>query len=274
MDRTEIGVKTPTWAKAAKVGFWISVSLAMVATAMSVVLFNIAESRYRREQSVRMDPTGAARFEPLNARLEPPVDGRRRIVLFGDSRIEGWNPPLNAENIEVVNRGWWGETTGQAVLRLDRDVIRLQPAMVVIEYGINDLKGIGLFPEQEAEIVDTCLRNLEATVNRLREQKINVVLLTVFPVGPIPLLRRPIWSNRILGAVERVNREMHTLAGPGVDIVDCDPVLGENGRMKSAFAADEFHLTPMAYDALNVFLQPRLSVVASPTKLLKRDTGD
>lgn len=263
MDQTEISGNEAKGASLAKVVLVASVSLALISTVLSVVLFIYAQSRYRREQSVRMDPTGAARFVPLNAKLEPPVPGRRRIVLFGDSRIEGWNPPPRVENVEFVNRGWWGETTGQAVLRLDRDVIQLRPTAVVIQYGINDLKGIGLFPEQEDAIIEQCLRNLKSMVARLRDRKVEVVLLTIFPVGPVRLIRRPIWSDRILGAVARINRELAALAGPGVVVIDCDPALAAGGRMRGPLAADEFHLTPRGYQVLNEFLEPRLAALLS-----------
>ena len=89
-------------------------------------------------------------------------------MLFGDSRIEAWDSPPPVEGVEFVNRGWGNEATGQAVLRLERDVIALRPATVVIQYGINDLKGIGLFPGRDEEIVLGCRRNLESMVARLR----------------------------------------------------------------------------------------------------------
>jgi hypothetical protein len=101
-------------------------------------------------------------------------------------------------------------------------------------------------------------------VRELRERRIGVVLLTIFPVGPIPLARRLIWSDRILGAVARLNRDMLSLAGPGVDVVDCDATLAENGRMKRAFAVDEFHLTTSAYDALNRLVERRLAATQLP----------
>jgi lysophospholipase L1-like esterase len=239
-----------------------AILVALASLALNVALFAYARARYRQEQDIRLDPTGAGRFGPKNDELSALVPGKRRVVLFGDSRIEGWVPPLSAEGVEVVNRGWWGETTGQAILRLDRDVIQLRPSTVVIEFGINDLKGIGLLPDREAEIVETCRRNLESIVGRLREKGIGVILLTIFPVGPVPLIRRPIWSDRTIVAVDRINREVRSLAGPGVEVVDCDGVLAEGGRMKAPFAADEFHLTPAAYEALDRLIKPRLA--ASP----------
>jgi lysophospholipase L1-like esterase len=234
--------------------------------ALNLVLFRYALSRYRSEQRVRMDPTGAAMYVRPNADLPPPDPGKPRVVLFGDSRIFLWLPGLRLEGCEVVNRGWSGETTSQGLLRLDRDVIALRPRMVLIQEGINDLKGIGLFPGEEDAISDMCERNMEEIVTRLRDRGVEVVLLPIFPVGPVPLTRRPIWSDRIHDAVARVNQRLAGLTGPHVTMIDCDPLLAEGGRMRPPFALDEFHLTAPAYRALDDFLEPRLSALLSVPK--------
>ncbi len=183
-------------------------------------------------------------------------------MLFGDSRIFLWSPVLDLGGWEIVNRGWSGETTRQGLLRLDRDVIALKPQMVLIQEGINDLKGIGLFPEQADEITEQCAQNLEEMVARIRAVEIQVVVLPIFPVGPVRLHRWPIWSDRIDGAVVKVNRRLATLAGPHVVLIDCEPVLAEGGRIRPSFAADELHLTSLAYKALDDLLVPQLLAIS------------
>lgn len=239
----------------------VVVLVAAASTVLSLVLYLYVLGLYRSEQLLRMDPTGAAHFVPENTALPTPNAGQARLVLFGDSRLAMWSPLPSVDGCDVVNRAWSGETTAQALLRLDRDVIALRPRTVVIQYGINDLKGIGLFPEQEDAIIEQCLRNLKSMVARLRDRKVEVVLLTIFPVGPVRLIRRPIWSDRVLGAVARINRELAALAGPGVVVIDCDPALAAGGRMRGPLAADEFHLTLRGYQVLNEFLEPRLAAL-------------
>ena len=233
---------------------------------LNLVLFRLALSRYKSEQRVRMDPTGAALYVRPNADLPPPEEGKPRVVLFGDSRISLWSPGIRLDRCEIVNRGWSGETTSQGLLRLDRDVIALRPRMVLIQEGINDLKGIGLFTREEDAIVDQCAQNLEEIVTRLRDRGVEIVLLPIFPVGPVPLTRLPIWSDRIFDAVARVNKRLARLAGLHVTLIDCEPLLAEGGRMRPPFALDEFHLTSSAYRALDDFLEPRVSPLVSILK--------
>jgi lysophospholipase L1-like esterase len=241
-------------------------ALACVPAVLCVVLYRYTVRRYRDEQRVRMDPTGSTRFVPRNAELAPDSGDEIRIVLFGDSRISMWFPALEVQGAQIVNQGWSGETTAQAMLRLDRDVIALRPQIVVIEYGMNDLKGIGLFPEHESEITEACSGNLKWMVERLRARQITVVLLTVFPVGTVSLMRRPIWSDRTLVAIARTNRALLDLASPGVLVIDCDPALAERGRMRTRYALDDFHLTPHAYQALNKLLEPQICELVRTVK--------
>jgi lysophospholipase L1-like esterase len=236
----------------------ISVLSVSVSSVLCMVLYRYTVRRYQIEQQVRMDPTGSALFIPKNAKLLATKSGQSRVVLFGDSRIAMWSPPLQVDGAQIVNRGWGGETTGQALLRLDRDVIGLRPRIALIEFGMNDLKAIGLFPEREEAIIEDCIRNLKSIVKQLRDEDITVVLLTVFPNGPVSLMRRPIWSDRIPSAIARVNRSLLELASQCVVVIDCDPTLANDGRMRLPYALDVFHLTSRGYRELNALLEPRL----------------
>ncbi len=253
---------------------WVLVALLVGALAGMVVacvgLLGVARGRYRQELLVRLDPTSASKFVAANEKLGPRLPGQRRVVLFGDSRVEMWGPPLVVDGAEVVNRGSSGETTAQGLLRVDRDVVALQPDVVVLQYGINDLKAIGVLPEREREVVEGCALRLEAIIRRIRREcGATVVVLTVYPVGELPITRRMVWSDRTLAAVEEVNKRLRTLEGDGVVVVDCDPILGREGRMKADYALDDLHLLPAGYGALNELLLPAVRL-----ELEKRSTRE
>jgi lysophospholipase L1-like esterase len=81
-------------------------------------------------------------------------DNGKVIVCFGDSITNGggsWESPswvlhlerLIAEDmgpgeITVINSGIGGHTTVNALERIERDVFRYQPDVVLVEFGIND----------------------------------------------------------------------------------------------------------------------------------------
>lgn len=230
----------------------------LVSVGANVFLFDELIDQYRSEQQLRLDPTSAARFEPANRQLAPLAEGEGRVVLFGDSRIQQWSSFPKPKGCQVVNRGRGDETTAQGLLRMDRDVLALAPDLVVIQFGINDLKGIGVLPGKAKWIEQRCLANLCFMVETLRDARIDVLLLTIFPVGRPSPSRYPVWSDQTIDAVDRVNRELLKLAGPGVTVLDCDPLLRGDRRIHPEFAIDHLHLNQVGYDELNLVILSHL----------------
>ena len=156
------------------------------------------------------------------------------MVFAGDSDVEHWDPLPEVAGCQIVARGLGGDRTGDLLLRLQRDVIDLKPAVAVVTIGGNDLEDIAVLPDRADTLVAVCQRNLRTIVDRLRDKRIQVILLTILPYGDVDALDAVVWSNATYGAVERVNAMIRTLAGPGVTVVDCDPVLAlPNGHAEA-----------------------------------------
>ncbi|MBV8436802.1 MAG: SGNH/GDSL hydrolase family protein [Silvibacterium sp.] len=82
-----------------------------------------------------------ARHREANGALGAPKAGERRVVFFGDSITDGWHLDQYFPGKGYINRGISGQTTSQMLLRFHQDVINLQPAIVVILAGTNDIAG-------------------------------------------------------------------------------------------------------------------------------------
>jgi len=235
--------------------------LVLAALVVSVLLNIVLSAKYFRSyrmlQSVCLDPMvfGVSQVEQA-----PPDDcrGEPLVVMLGDSRIAQWSPLPIVGGCRIVNRGVGGQTTALTLLRLQRDVLSVRPCAVVIQIGVNDLKLTGLFPERRQVIVDSCQRNIQELVNRMTREGIQVMLLTIFPPGPAGLLRRSIGWGDVSACVEETNRQLLELAGPCVSVLDCDPILKQDGHLRREYAKDTLHLTPSAYEALNRGLVPVL----------------
>jgi len=67
----------------------------------------------------------------------------RSIVFMGNSITEGWSvlSPDFFAGKPYINRGIGGQTTPQMLIRFRQDVIDLNPSIVVILAGINDIAG-------------------------------------------------------------------------------------------------------------------------------------
>ncbi len=83
------------------------------------------------------------RFREQNKNLGLPAKGEQRVVFMGNSITEGWpnKDPEYFDNPSYINRGIGGQTTPQMLLRFRADVIDLQPKLVIILAGTNDIAG-------------------------------------------------------------------------------------------------------------------------------------
>ncbi len=118
------------------------------------------------------------RFREQNKSLGLPAEGEQRIVFMGNSIIEGW-PNYDPEyfaNPSYINRGIGGQTTPQMLLRFSADVIDLNPKVVLILAGTNDIAG-NTGPMTLEEIRDNIISMSELA----KQNNIEVIISSVLP---------------------------------------------------------------------------------------------
>jgi lysophospholipase L1-like esterase len=153
---------------------------------ISISAFSNAQSTDSQKHWANME-----KYAADNVRIGLPLKGQKRIVFMGNSITEGWkieDPAFFSTNT-YVNRGISGQTTPQMLLRFRADVIRLQPAAVVILAGINDIaENTG--PIRLEQVMD----NIKSMAELARTHKIKVILCSVLPANKFP------WRQEILPA--------------------------------------------------------------------------
>ena len=131
------------------------------------------------QEQLRNDWPWLARFKEDDLKLPAPAPGENRVVFMGDSITEGWHfdkPEGSFPGKPYINRGISGQTSPQMVLRFRQDVIELQPKVVVILAGTNDIAGnTGPMTLEQTEDNLASMADL-ATTNHIR-----VVLCSVLP---------------------------------------------------------------------------------------------
>lgn len=232
------------WLLAACLGTLLILSLAA-----NSYLFSLANTYYKSLNAVRLNPLG------LNYYPEKSISsatGQTTAVFFGDSRAAQWPVPAGIANIHFLNRGIGAQTSAQISGRLPVHLRPLQPNIVIVQMGINDIKTIPLFPDQKEEIIQNCQANLQAVVSQSQAMGATVIVTTIFPTGSYPPERRLYWSDEINTAVTEINTFIHSLAAEDVLILDAWAYLrDEDGRLHTAYAADELHLNQAGYALLN-----------------------
>ena len=131
-----------------------------------------------QDDRLRDDWPSLARYREANARLGPPRAGERRVVFYGNSITDGWARYFDTmfPDKPYVGRGISGQTTPQMLVRFRQDVVALEPAVVVILAGTNDIAG-NTGPSTQAMIED----NLISMVELAKTNGIRVVLSSVLP---------------------------------------------------------------------------------------------
>lgn len=207
-----------------------------------------SEIRDRELGLLRLDPLGLQAFPESH----PTRSARRLVVLFGDSRAAEWTAPGADSEIEYINRGIPAQTSAQVFGRYAAHVAPIQPDIVVVQVGINDLKAIAHFPSAYDQIVAQCEANIDAIVRAARAGHATVVLTTIIPVGEIPLDQRLAWSPAVDRAILQVNAHIRALEGEQVLVLDTAPLLTDSaGVLRAEYQRDYLHLNARGYAVLN-----------------------
>jgi lysophospholipase L1-like esterase len=192
-----------------------------------------------------------ARYRDANTKVEPPAKNERRVVFMGDSITDMWTQPSYGgffPGKPYIDRGISGQTTPQMLIRFRPDVIALQPKVVVILAGTNDLAG-NTGPESLSTIED----NLASMAELARAHGIRVVLASVTPVSDYGHNRegRPLvmTDHRPPDKILELNTWMKQIASEkGYTYLDYfSATVDEKGFLKNELSEDGLHPNAKGY---------------------------
>jgi lysophospholipase L1-like esterase len=184
-----------------------------------------------------------ARYRDADEKLGPPAPGENRVVFMGDSITEGWHfskPGGDFAGKPYINRGISGQTSPQMLVRFRQDVIDLQPKVVVILAGTNDIAGnTGPMTIEQTEA------NLESMADLATANHIKVVLCSVLPAYDFP------WQPGLEPApkIDRLNAWMRDYAAQkGYVYVDYHSAMkDQRDGLPANLSKDGVHPTPAGY---------------------------
>jgi len=135
------------------------------------------------ETSFAQDWANLSRYRDENEQLVAPADDEKRIVFMGNSITDSWSDtsPDFFEGRSFINRGISGQTTPQMLIRFRQDVIDLEPSVVLILAGTNDIAG-NTGPSTPEMILD----NLISMTELAKAAGIRVILCSVLPAFDFP----------------------------------------------------------------------------------------
>lgn len=142
--------------------------------------------RLREAQLRTADRDNLARYAEANQKLPQP-GAKPRVVFLGDSITEGWRLNEFFPDHDYVNRGISGQITGEMLGRFKADVVDLNPKVVVILAGVNDLaRGVNIL----------AIENNHMMMADIAEKHgIKAVFASVLPVSDHHKDQNPAWER-------------------------------------------------------------------------------
>jgi len=121
------------------------------------------------------DPNNLTRYTDDDSRIGPAKAEKPRVVFLGDSITDAWRLNEYFPDRDFINRGISGQITSQMLGRMRSDVIGLQPNVILILGGTNDLaRSISLNAIED---------NLTMIADLAEYHKIKVIFASVLPVS-------------------------------------------------------------------------------------------
>ena len=177
---------------------------------------------------------------------------RNALVFLGDSITQGWGDDLGGSfrGVRIANRGISGDTTRGVLIRLQEDVLDLQPSGLVLLIGTNDL-------EEQAD-PQTVADNLKLILGaaRAHSAQMPIVLCQVFPSSadrkrPADNIRK---LNQLYAAAVKGDKQ--------VTLVDTWKLFADaNGNAKESEFPDLLHPNGIGYAKWATALRPILATL-------------
>lgn len=212
-----------------------------------------------------------ARYQKANADLKTPTPGENRVVFFGDSITDIWHLDESFPGKPYVNRGIGGQTTSQMLVRFRQDVIDLQPRVVVMLAGTNDIAGnTGPISNEDIEA------NFASLAELARVHNIRVVFSSILPVNNYTPKSQDFFAQRPMTRILALNDWLKGYcAGSGLVYLNYfSALVDDKGLLKADLADDGLHpnkagfaiMAPLAESAIQQALAPKRHLSHRPRK--------
>lgn len=191
------------------------------------------------------------KYRAANAALNTPAPEEQRVVFMGNSITESWaadTAGIIYQNPQYIGRGISGQTTPQMLIRFRPDVIALQPKVVVILAGINDIAH-----NTGPMTVEETAGNIFSMAELAHANGIKVVLCSTLPAYDFP------WRPGMAPAqkVVRLNDLLraYALAHGHVYVDYFSAMADERPGLPAKYSYDEVHPTPLGYRTMEPLVE-------------------
>jgi lysophospholipase L1-like esterase len=234
--------------------FLLLLAAPLAAQTSSPTACDDVKAQLTRAETRLRDWPALSRYHDDNAKVTPRGKNEKRVVFMGDSITDGWDSPDNGgffPGQPYINRGISGQTTSQMLIRFRPDVIELNPLVVVILAGTNDIAG-----NTGPATLEAIENNLMSMVELARAKGIRVVLSSLLPVSDYEVRDgKPInqTTRRPPEKIKALNDWMRQYAAQNhLTYLDYySAMVDEKGFLKDELSNDGLHPNKKGYEVMN-----------------------
>ena len=203
----------------------------------------VAEGEIKSWEQKKVDYAFLSKYKDANKKVAPPKPDENRVVFLGNSITEAWvkedSSFFTLNN--YIGRGISAQTSVQLLLRFRQDVLSLQPKVVLINIGTNDIaENTGPYDQ------DYTFGNIQSMVEIAKANGIKVILSAVLPATKFEWRRST--GNRSAMIVDLNKRLKEYADANKIPYVDYHSALkNDQNGMNPDIAADGVHPSVKAY---------------------------
>jgi lysophospholipase L1-like esterase len=207
------------------------------------------------DERLRKDWAFLKRYSEENKNLPAVAPGEKRVVFMGNSITEFWKTidgEFFTKNKSYIDRGISAQTTPQMLVRFRDDVINLNPSVVVILAGTNDIAG-----NTGPTTLESIFGNIVSMVELAKSNNIKVVLCSVLPVYEYS------WSPGLEPAekIMKLNAMLQSYSKKNKNVyVDFHSALADERKgMKAEYSPDGVHPNLTGYKVMDDLVEKAIS---------------
>lgn len=169
----------------------------------------------------------------------------KQIVFFGDSQIALWPMQSSFGVLPIKNRGLSGDMATECINRFQEEVINLNPDLIAILIGTNDLNN--------NISVTNIINNIQKLIVEAQKTKAEIIICSLLPVNSkIANAGRPVSS------ILEINKLLFEICKKkGLEFVNFhEPLLDKDGFFNKQFSDDGLHPNKKGYFAMSGIILP------------------
>lgn len=174
----------------------------------------------------------------------------KTIIFLGDSITECYNLDKHFSHIKLINKGKSGDTTVDILNRLDESVFKLNPDIVFLLIGTNDLELLDSKPM-------AIIKNIKKIIKKIKtyNEDIVIYLQSIYPVNP-PIKPFSV-GKRTNKDILEINKEIKKIKL--ATYLDVASVLTDiNGNLNKELTYDGIHINLKGYSVITNYLSKYL----------------